>query len=282
MIPPAIGRVVALGASNLTRGLQTVVATATATWGPDVEVLAALGHGRSYGAPSRLLIRTLPGILESGLWKDLESLAAGADPRPRDGRRQRHPVRLFRRANPRMGRRGTRAPGAADQRPGRDRPPLGEHQEPHEPEVPLVPLDPGSFVSLVACRDRREGRARKRRPRRSGGGTWCEAVPLEGRVVWVRSHPHPAFSLGTSVARDPRQPMLYLQREPLSPGGPPALSRASRTAVAVRSRVAHATIRAATTFRRSRVALLGSAGRVGPVEARPAYVPSESGASVRP
>ncbi len=74
MIPAPIGRVVALGASNLTRGFQTVVATARAAWGPEVEVLAALGHGRSYGVPSRLVVRTLPGILESGLWHKLASL----------------------------------------------------------------------------------------------------------------------------------------------------------------------------------------------------------------
>jgi hypothetical protein len=36
--------------------------------------MAALGHGRSYGAHSRVLVRTLPGILESGLWRDLEVL----------------------------------------------------------------------------------------------------------------------------------------------------------------------------------------------------------------
>src|SRR5216684_5160352 len=68
-----VARVVALGASNLTRGFQTVVSTARAAWGPGVEVLAALGQGRSYGAQSRLLVRTLPGILECGLWRDLES-----------------------------------------------------------------------------------------------------------------------------------------------------------------------------------------------------------------
>jgi hypothetical protein len=68
-----VGRVVALGASNLTRGFQTVVSTARAAWGPRVEVLAALGHGRSYGARSRLVFRSLPGILESGLWRELES-----------------------------------------------------------------------------------------------------------------------------------------------------------------------------------------------------------------
>jgi hypothetical protein len=67
-----VARVVALGASNLTRGFQTVVSSARSAWGLDVEVLAALGHGRSYGAPSRFGFRTLPGILKSGLWTELE------------------------------------------------------------------------------------------------------------------------------------------------------------------------------------------------------------------
>ena len=65
--------VVALGASNLTRGFQTVVSTARAAWGPGVEVLAALGHGRSYGARSHVAFRGLPSILESGLWPALAS-----------------------------------------------------------------------------------------------------------------------------------------------------------------------------------------------------------------
>jgi hypothetical protein len=65
-------RVVALGASNLTRGFRTLVATARDNWGSDVEILVALGLGRSYGAPSRLLVRTLPGILQSGIWRHLE------------------------------------------------------------------------------------------------------------------------------------------------------------------------------------------------------------------
>jgi hypothetical protein len=67
-------RIVALGASNLTRGFQTVVATARSMAGPQVEVVAALGHGRSYGMASRLVVRTLPGILQSGLWHQLEVL----------------------------------------------------------------------------------------------------------------------------------------------------------------------------------------------------------------
>jgi hypothetical protein len=64
---------VALGASNLTRGFQTVIATARSAWGHEVEIVAALGHGRSYGARSRLAIRSLPSILESGLWRQIET-----------------------------------------------------------------------------------------------------------------------------------------------------------------------------------------------------------------
>ena len=67
-------RVVALGASNLTRGFHAIVSTARSAWGPEVQILAALGHGRSYGVSSRVAFRTLPGILESGLWRTLESL----------------------------------------------------------------------------------------------------------------------------------------------------------------------------------------------------------------
>ena len=72
-MPPEVGRVVALGASNLTRGFQTIVSTSRSVWGPDVEVLAALGHGRSYGAPSNFMFRTLPSILKSSLWTELAS-----------------------------------------------------------------------------------------------------------------------------------------------------------------------------------------------------------------
>lgn len=67
-------RIVALGASNLVRGLPTLVAAARAASGPTVEVLAALGHGRSYGGRSVFLARALPGILECGLWRELERL----------------------------------------------------------------------------------------------------------------------------------------------------------------------------------------------------------------
>ena len=73
-----VSRIIALGASNLTRGLPTVISSARTTWGHDVELLGALGHGRSYGIPSRFVARTLPGILQSGLWRTLDSLPPAA------------------------------------------------------------------------------------------------------------------------------------------------------------------------------------------------------------
>jgi hypothetical protein len=69
-----VERVVMLGASNLTRGFHTVVSTARAVWGPRIQVFAAFGHGRSYGGQSHVLVRTLPGILDSGLFRDLDAL----------------------------------------------------------------------------------------------------------------------------------------------------------------------------------------------------------------
>lgn len=62
-----------LGASNLTRGLPAAVAAVRhALGGGPTEVLAAAGHGRSFGAPSRVGPRGLPGILHCGLWRQLE------------------------------------------------------------------------------------------------------------------------------------------------------------------------------------------------------------------
>jgi len=70
--PPEISRLVALGASNLTLGFSAVLGAARQAFGAEVEVLAALGYGRSYGSSSTVLIRTLPGILQSGLWRELD------------------------------------------------------------------------------------------------------------------------------------------------------------------------------------------------------------------
>jgi len=71
-----INRLVALGASNLARGMGAAVAVAREAWGPDIEVVSAFGPGRSYGMDSRLVGRRLPGILECGLWSALRGLPA--------------------------------------------------------------------------------------------------------------------------------------------------------------------------------------------------------------
>lgn len=64
-------RVVLLGASNLRRGISTVVETSCAVWGRPLDILATPGHGRSYGLrQSYVLARGLPGILHCRLWRD--------------------------------------------------------------------------------------------------------------------------------------------------------------------------------------------------------------------
>ncbi len=70
--PHAPTRVILLGASNLTRGLPTLFHTAKHVFNTPIHMHAAIGHGRSYGKRSSVLVRTLPGILESELWPALE------------------------------------------------------------------------------------------------------------------------------------------------------------------------------------------------------------------
>ena len=67
-------RAVLLGASNLKIGLPFLLDRVRRRAGGPVEVLAACGHGRSYGAWSRFLfVRRLPGITACGLWRDLQA-----------------------------------------------------------------------------------------------------------------------------------------------------------------------------------------------------------------
>lgn len=61
-----------LGASNVVRGLHVLLGVARGAWGRDLEVLAAIGLGRSYGTRSMVLGRVLPSVLESGLWDELD------------------------------------------------------------------------------------------------------------------------------------------------------------------------------------------------------------------
>lgn len=73
--------VVAIGASNLSRGLPRLTTIVRAVSGP-ADFFAAAGHGRSYGANSRVAWRRLPSILRSGLWRALDRLEPAAAPRP--------------------------------------------------------------------------------------------------------------------------------------------------------------------------------------------------------
>ena len=66
-------RLILLGASNLTRGLSTVVNTAQHLFGTPLEMHFALGHGRSYGRKSRVIARSLPGIVDCAIWSAIEN-----------------------------------------------------------------------------------------------------------------------------------------------------------------------------------------------------------------
>jgi hypothetical protein len=56
--------------------MSTIVETAELVWGRPLDLLAACGHGRSYGRTSCVFGRSLPGILECGLWDELSRRSA--------------------------------------------------------------------------------------------------------------------------------------------------------------------------------------------------------------
>jgi hypothetical protein len=68
-------RVVLLGASNLVRGFPTIVATVRRMWREPIEIMVAMGHGRSYGQDSVVLGRKISGIFPCALWRDLQNRA---------------------------------------------------------------------------------------------------------------------------------------------------------------------------------------------------------------
>ncbi len=68
--------VVVLGASNVSRGLARMATVARSRCGT-VDLFVAAGHGRSYGANSRVAMRRLPSILGSGLWRALDREGIG-------------------------------------------------------------------------------------------------------------------------------------------------------------------------------------------------------------
>ncbi|HEX5635248.1 MAG TPA: hypothetical protein VFX50_18520 [Gemmatimonadales bacterium] len=60
----------------MTRGFAVLSELCTRVPGEPVELLAAIGHGRSFGMPSSVLGRGLPGILQCGLWRALDARPA--------------------------------------------------------------------------------------------------------------------------------------------------------------------------------------------------------------
>lgn len=76
--------VIVLGASNVSRGLARLAAAVRGRSGEPVDLFVTAGHGRSYGANSRVAARRLPSILASGMWRALErrerDRASGAGP----------------------------------------------------------------------------------------------------------------------------------------------------------------------------------------------------------
>ena len=71
--------VVALGASNLSRGLSRLVTICRRCTAKPIDLFAGAGHGRSYGANSRIWNRRLPSILGSGLWRSLDRNSGSDD-----------------------------------------------------------------------------------------------------------------------------------------------------------------------------------------------------------
>lgn len=66
--------IVIIGASNVTLSLPVIWSTLTRSLQEPVRLMVTAGHGRSFGMPSTVFGRTLPSILECGLWNSLDQL----------------------------------------------------------------------------------------------------------------------------------------------------------------------------------------------------------------
>jgi PAS domain-containing protein len=66
--------IVIIGASNVTLSLPVIWSTLCRSLPEPFRLIVAAGHGRSFGLPNTVLGRTLPSILECGLWESLDKL----------------------------------------------------------------------------------------------------------------------------------------------------------------------------------------------------------------
>ena len=69
--------VILLGASNMARGFPTILRLLQTHLDGPLDIMAAMGHGRSYGTWSRFMVRALPGINPCGLWDHLATATEG-------------------------------------------------------------------------------------------------------------------------------------------------------------------------------------------------------------
>ena len=67
--------IVIIGASNVTFSLPVIWSTLRRSFAEPFRLIVAAGHGRSFGLPNTVMNRTLPSILECGLWETLEMLS---------------------------------------------------------------------------------------------------------------------------------------------------------------------------------------------------------------
>jgi hypothetical protein len=66
-------QIVLLGASNLALSLPWILTILERGFSDPLDILMSCGHGRSYGNRSRVLVRSLTGIRDCGLWEHLSS-----------------------------------------------------------------------------------------------------------------------------------------------------------------------------------------------------------------
>lgn len=67
-------RLIVLGASNVARGVAPLLSAVRALLPGPVDLMMAMGHGRSYSRTTSIPFRSLPGILHCGIWDALEHL----------------------------------------------------------------------------------------------------------------------------------------------------------------------------------------------------------------